>query len=186
MTQPTLINLHPNEYTQRLSYYPFAVNLDRCMGSSNTLNDLFNRISNRRFFWYDNENKRVQNYKKHISCECKCKFDGSKCSSNQKWNYQKCLCNCKNPKHAKKILFRILLHAVVKILNIQQFLLTFQWLRVIKLMNAAYNVWTFVPTNVESTASINFHNKKSNNLKWIVIFYTWFHWLIVLLFWWHS
>ena len=39
MTQPTLINLHPNEYTQRLSYYPFAVNLDRCMGSSNTLND---------------------------------------------------------------------------------------------------------------------------------------------------
>ena len=50
MIQPTLTNLHPNEYTQRLSYYPFAVNLDRCMGSSNTLNDLFNRISNRRFF----------------------------------------------------------------------------------------------------------------------------------------
>ena len=32
MAQPTLINLHLNEYTQRLSYYPFAVNLDRCMG----------------------------------------------------------------------------------------------------------------------------------------------------------
>ena len=25
---PTLINLHPNEYTQELCYYPFAVNLD--------------------------------------------------------------------------------------------------------------------------------------------------------------
>ena len=24
---PTLINLHPNEYTQELCYYPFAVNL---------------------------------------------------------------------------------------------------------------------------------------------------------------
>ena len=23
---------------------------------------------------------------KHISCECKCKFDGRKCNSNQKWN----------------------------------------------------------------------------------------------------
>ena len=28
MIQPTLINLHPNEYTQGLHYYPFAVNLD--------------------------------------------------------------------------------------------------------------------------------------------------------------
>ena len=26
MTQPTLINLHPNEYSQELRYYPFAVN----------------------------------------------------------------------------------------------------------------------------------------------------------------
>ena len=27
--QPTLINLHSTEYTQRLRYYPFAANLDR-------------------------------------------------------------------------------------------------------------------------------------------------------------
>ena len=27
--QPTLINLHPNEYIQGLHYYPFAINLDR-------------------------------------------------------------------------------------------------------------------------------------------------------------
>ena len=26
MTQPTLINLHSNEYSQKLHYYPFAVN----------------------------------------------------------------------------------------------------------------------------------------------------------------
>ena len=26
------------------------------------------------------------NQTKDISCECKCKFDGRKCSSNQKWN----------------------------------------------------------------------------------------------------
>ena len=29
-TQPTLINLHPNEYSQGLHYYPFSVNLDNC------------------------------------------------------------------------------------------------------------------------------------------------------------
>ena len=27
--QPALINLHPNEYSQELHHYPFAVNLDR-------------------------------------------------------------------------------------------------------------------------------------------------------------
>ena len=39
MSQPTLINSHPNEYSQGLPYYPFVVNLDRCMGSFNALND---------------------------------------------------------------------------------------------------------------------------------------------------
>ena len=42
--QPTLINLHPDEYTQGLRYYPFAVNLDRCVGSCNALNDFSNKI----------------------------------------------------------------------------------------------------------------------------------------------
>ena len=27
--QPTLINLHPNEYSRELHYYPFAVKLDK-------------------------------------------------------------------------------------------------------------------------------------------------------------
>ena len=27
---------------------------------------------------------------KHISCECKYKFDGMKCKSNQWWNNKKC------------------------------------------------------------------------------------------------
>ena len=37
MTQPTLINLHPKEYSQQFQYYPFAVKLDRCDGNCNTL-----------------------------------------------------------------------------------------------------------------------------------------------------
>ena len=32
---------------------------------------------------------------KHISCECKCRFDGRKCNSNQWWNNNKCWCECK-------------------------------------------------------------------------------------------
>ena len=42
--QPTLINLHPNGYSQELHYYSFAVNLNRCVGIFNTLNDLSNKV----------------------------------------------------------------------------------------------------------------------------------------------
>ena len=39
-----LINLHPNEYSQELHCYPFAVKLDKCVGSCNTLNDISNKV----------------------------------------------------------------------------------------------------------------------------------------------
>ena len=43
MTQPTLINLHLNEYSQEFHYYPFSVKLDGCIGRCNTLKDLSNK-----------------------------------------------------------------------------------------------------------------------------------------------
>ena len=47
--QSTLITLHPNEYSQEFHYYAILVELDRCVGSCNTLNDLSNKtcISNK-------------------------------------------------------------------------------------------------------------------------------------------
>ena len=42
--QPTLINLHPNEFSQEFHYYPLAVKLDRCTGSCNTINDLSDKV----------------------------------------------------------------------------------------------------------------------------------------------
>ena len=101
-TQPTLINLHPNEYSQELHYYPFVNKSDRCVGSCNTLNDLSNKVCvpnktdlNIRFFNMiagKNESKVLI---KGISWECKCKFDGRICNSYQKWNNDKFRCECK-------------------------------------------------------------------------------------------
>ena len=39
ITQPSLINLHPNKY-----YYLFAFKLDTCAESCNTLNDSSNKV----------------------------------------------------------------------------------------------------------------------------------------------
>ena len=90
MTQPTLINLHPNEYSQEFHYNSFAVKLDRCVESCNTLNDLYNKVYVRKktedlnlsvFNMITGINEKILT--KHISCECKCRFDGKKCNSNQ-------------------------------------------------------------------------------------------------------
>ena len=43
MIQPTLITLHPHEYSQELRYY-LAVNLHRCVESYNILDDLSRRV----------------------------------------------------------------------------------------------------------------------------------------------
>ena len=50
MTQPTLINFHPNEYGQSLRFFPFAVNLYSCMVSCNTLNDLFDILAKEKLY----------------------------------------------------------------------------------------------------------------------------------------
>ena len=91
MTQSTLIDLHHIEYSQEFHYYPFAVKLYRCVRSCNTLNDLSNKfcvpnntedlnLSVFNMLTGINESKTLT---KHISCECKRKFDGKKCNSDQ-------------------------------------------------------------------------------------------------------
>ena len=103
MTQPTLINLYSNEYSQEFHYYPFAVKLDRCVGSCNTLNDLSNKACvpnktddlNLSLFNMITRINEPKTLTKHISCECKCKFHEGKCKSNQLLNNYKCRCECK-------------------------------------------------------------------------------------------
>ena len=82
--QPTLINLHPNEYSQELHYYPYTVKLDKWVGICNTLIDLSNKVcvpnktENLNIHVFNkitrkNESKVLTKY---ILCECKCRFNG--------------------------------------------------------------------------------------------------------------
>ena len=106
MSQPALINLYHNEYSQELRYYPFAVNLDMCAGSSNTPDDLSNRVCvpnetedlNVHIFDMITGISESRTLAKHIPCKCECKFAGRKCNLNQESNNAKCQCECKNKK----------------------------------------------------------------------------------------
>ena len=84
MIQPIHIYLHPNEYSQEFQYYPFVVKLYRCVAICNTLNYLSNKVcipnktedltlSVFNMITGINESKTLT---KHISCKCKCRFDG--------------------------------------------------------------------------------------------------------------
>ena len=75
------MNLHSNEYNQELHYYPYTLELERFVGSCNTLNDLSNEVivpnktkdlnlSVFNMITGINESKTLT---KHISCKCKCK-----------------------------------------------------------------------------------------------------------------
>ena len=96
--QPTLINLHTNEYSQEFHSYPFVVKLVRCVGSCTTLHNLSNKVcapnktehlnlSMFNLITGINESKILT---KHVSFECKCRFDGRKYNSDQWWNNDKC------------------------------------------------------------------------------------------------
>ena len=74
------------------------VKLDRCVGSCNTMNDLSNKVCvpnqtgdlNLGVFKMTTGINESKTLAKHISCECKCRFDERKCNSDQWWNNDKC------------------------------------------------------------------------------------------------
>ena len=74
-----------------------------CVGSCNTINDLSNKVCipnktedlNLSVFNMIKGKHESKILTKHISCECKCKFDGTECNSNKWWNNNKCRCEFK-------------------------------------------------------------------------------------------
>ena len=114
--QPTRINLHLNEYSQELHYYPFVVKLDECDGSCNTLSDFSNNLC-------------VPNKTEYLNIQEKMnqKFEQNKYYANVNVNLIKenviqiksgitisVDASVKNITYGKNNVFGILLHGVVK------------------------------------------------------------------------
>ena len=81
MIRPVLIDLNSVE----LKYYPFMTSLDRCIGSCNVLSLKIcvpkerKDIHVKAFIMITNKNQ-AKTMTKHISCDCKCKFNSTKCN----------------------------------------------------------------------------------------------------------
>ena len=131
-TRPFLTDLDP----VKLKYYPFMITWDKCNGSCNTLS----KISDRVCVPHKTKNLKLNAFNlitrtnkskaliKRVSCKCNVNLTINKCNSNQICINNKCWCECKNKKKkktcAKKVIFGILLHVVVKMVDMQKELLT--------------------------------------------------------------
>ena len=99
ITRPTVIHLN----TVELNYYPFMISLYKCNGSCNAVDDLFTKICvpsktkdvNVKEFNVTIRINKIKTLLKQISCDCKWKFNNTTFNSNQKWNNDTFLCECK-------------------------------------------------------------------------------------------
>ena len=81
-------------------FYPFSIKVNICSGNCNSINDPYAKICvpdtlNVKVFnlmTLTNETRRI---KLHESCKCICRLDKIICNSKQRWNEDKCRCECK-------------------------------------------------------------------------------------------
>ena len=99
MTRPTLIDLNSVE----LNYYLFMISLDKYDGSCNGGDNLAMKIcvSSKtkdaivKVFNVITRITEAKTLAKHISCDCKCKFNSTIYNSNKKWDNDKFQCKYK-------------------------------------------------------------------------------------------
>ena len=97
--RPEIVNVNSNDPI----FYPFSINTNRCSGNCNNISDPYAKICvpdtvknlNAKVFnliSFSNETKHI---KWHETCKRKCRLDGIFCNRKQRWNKDKCRCECK-------------------------------------------------------------------------------------------
>ena len=83
---PTIIDLSPIEF----NFQRFMINLDKCNGTCNAVGICVlskAKCINVKVFTMITRINEARIFSKHISYNCKCKFNSSTCNSNKKWNH---------------------------------------------------------------------------------------------------
>ena len=97
--RPEIINVNSNEPV----FYPFSIKTSKCSRSCNNINDPYAKICvpdvvktlNVKVFNLISRTNETRHIKWHETCKCKCRLDASVCNNKQRWNDDKCRCECK-------------------------------------------------------------------------------------------
>ena len=81
-TRTKTININNNEPV----FYSFSIRVNKCIVSCNNINDPYATVS------FSNQTKHIE---WHETCKCKCILDASVCNNEQRWNEDKCRCECR-------------------------------------------------------------------------------------------
>ena len=97
--RPEIINVNSNNPI----FYPFNIKTSKCSVNCNNINDLYAKICvpdaikdlNVKVFNLMSKIYETRHIKWHETCKCECRLDASVCNNKQRWDDDKCRCECK-------------------------------------------------------------------------------------------
>ena len=97
--RPKIVDINSNNPI----FYPFSVNINKFSGNCNNINDPYEKICvpdtvknvNVKVFNLMSNNNETKYMKWHETCKCICRLDKIICDNKQRWNKDKCRCECK-------------------------------------------------------------------------------------------
>ena len=100
MPRPKILDL--NEGVGKALFYPYNVQVNKCSGSCNTLDNPIEKLCgpnvikglNMKVYDLLTMLNETRNVLWHESCKCVCKLNSSVCNNKQIWNSDTCRCDC--------------------------------------------------------------------------------------------
>ena len=98
-TRPQVVNVNSNNPI----FYPFSIKTSKCSDNCNNINNPYAKIcvldvikvSNVKVFNLLSRTNETRYIECHETCKCKCRLDAIVCNNKQRWNKNKCRCECK-------------------------------------------------------------------------------------------
>ena len=99
--RPEIVNVNVNSNIP--IFYPFTVKTSKCIGNCNNINDPYAKICvldivkdlNVKVLNLMSRTNKTRHIKWHETCKCECRLDAIVCYNKQRWNNDKCRCDCK-------------------------------------------------------------------------------------------
>ena len=97
--RPEIINVNSNNPI----FYPFSIKINKCSGNCNNINNSYANICvpdvikdlNIKAFNQMSRTNEIRFIKWLEKCKCECRLDAIVCNNKERWNKNKCICECK-------------------------------------------------------------------------------------------
>ena len=97
--RPEIVNINSNNFI----FYSFSIKTNKCSGNCNNINDQYAKMCspdvvknlNVKVFSLLSRTNEARHIKWHETCKRICRLDKIICNNKQRWNKDKCRCECK-------------------------------------------------------------------------------------------